>query len=225
VRGGDLNRFWRMGLLLVGPIVHAMFRVRVAGIEHVPSTGAAILVFNHVSALDGPVLAVATGRRLRRETRFLVAAEFLEGGPMAWVLRNMDQIPIRRGEGDAGALDAAIEVLREGGLTALAPEGTVDGGEGANGLQRLRSGLARIALPTGAPIIPVGIWGTQARYPKSGFTWRRPLRPRLAIAYGPPLLPWGSVEDPEDVETLLARARLHLEEQVERARRLAGAPT
>jgi 1-acyl-sn-glycerol-3-phosphate acyltransferase len=225
VHAGELNRFWRGALLVFGPLVRLLFRVRVSGLEHVPSSGPAILAFNHVSVLDGPVLGIETGRRLRRETRFLVAAEFFRRGLFGWVLRHADQIPIRRGEGDAQALDEAIETIRRGALAAIAPEGRIDDHGGAQGLQRIRSGIARIALPTGAPVVPVGIWGTQARYPSAGISLRAPLRPRLALAFGPPILPWGDVEVPDDVEAFVAKVYEQLDDQVARARRMTGAST
>ena len=222
MRAGELNPFWRWGLVVVGPLVRLCMRIRVEGIERVPSTGPAILAFNHVSALDGPILAIETGRRLRRETRFLVAAEYVRNRWFGWILRNADQIPIRRGQGDSAALDEAIDTIKRGALAALAPEGRVDDDGGTNGLQRIRSGIARIALPTGAPVVPVGIWGTQSRFPRGGLRLTRPFRTRTALAFGPPLLPVGDVEDPDDVEAFVDRVRAHLETQVEEAKRLAG---
>ncbi|HEX6131089.1 MAG TPA: lysophospholipid acyltransferase family protein [Actinomycetota bacterium] len=217
MRGGELNLWWRAGLALASPLVRLLFRVRVRGLEHVPSAGPAILAFNHVSALDGPVLAIAVGARLRRESRFLVATEFF-GRPLhGAILRRFDQIPIRRGASDDGALEAAVRTVRRGALLAIAPEGTVNA-DGATDLQRIRSGVARVALPTGAPIVPVGIWGTQRRWPRSGLRYDRPWRPRLALAFGPPLLPTGDAGEAADVDELTARLRAHLEEQVEAAR-------
>jgi 1-acyl-sn-glycerol-3-phosphate acyltransferase len=220
VRAGELNAFWRWGLAITGPLVRLVFRVRVSGLEHIPSTGPAIVAFNHVSALDGPVVGIEIARRLRREVRFLVAAEYFRVRSVGWILRYADQIPIRRGEGDAHALDTVIDALRHGSLTALAPEGRVDDEAGANGLQRIRSGVARIALPTGAPVIPAAIWGTQARISRKGWHFGRPFRPRLALIVGPPILPVGDLEDATDVETFLARIRDRLETQVADARAL-----
>ena len=118
-----------------------------------------------------------------------------------------DQIPIRRGDGDAHALDAALETLREGSLLAIAPEGAVTW-EPTGELQRIRSGFARLALPTGVPIVPVGLWGTQMRYPRTGVNWGPPWRPRLAIVFGPPILPEGGSSADADVEDL-TRANAH----------------
>ena len=219
---GELNAWWRTGLRLATPLAHLLFRVRVVGSEHVPARGPAIIAFNHVSALDGPVLAIELSRRTRRETRFLVAAEFFRRRFFGWVLRTFDQVPIRRGENDAHALDTALEKLRDGWLVAIAPEGAVSldpDGE----LQRIRSGFARLALPTGTPIVPVGIAGTQRRWPRAGINWGRPWRPRLAIVFGPPILPAGDETAEADVEDLRARLRDRLDEQVAAARALAAA--
>ena len=222
VAGGELNRWWRAGLPIAAPLVRIVFRVRVVGAEHVPLSGSAILAFNHVSALDGPILAIELGQRIKRESRFLVAAEFFERRVIGAILRRYDQIPIRRGEADDAALDGATAVVKGGALLAIAPEGTVNT-EPAT-LLRIRSGVARIALPTGAPVIPVGIWGTQRRWPKTGLTWRRPWRPRLAIVFGEPILPAGDIDDERDVEDFRERMRAQIERQVARARALTGEP-
>jgi len=222
VAGGELNRWWRVGLPIVTPLVRLVFRTRVDGLEHLPSSGATIVAFNHISALDGPVLAIEIGRRIKRESRFLVAAEFFRKGFFGWILRRYDQIPIRRGEGDGSALEAALTAVKEGVLLAVAPEGTVN--PDPDTLMRIRSGVARIALPSGAPVIPVGIWGTHRRWPATGRSWGRPWRPSLAIVFGEPLLAAGDVDDDGDVEAFRERLRAHLVRQVERARSISGEP-
>jgi 1-acyl-sn-glycerol-3-phosphate acyltransferase len=223
VGAGELNLWWRWGAVLTMPLVRAMFRIRVEGLEHVPASGPAILAFNHVSVLDGPVLGIEVAWRHRRETRFLVAAEFFGHPFNGAILRRFEQIPIRRGQGDEHALDEAIATVRRGALAAIAPEGAVNA-DGAVELQRVRRGVARIALPTGAPIVPAGIWGTQRRWPRSGLTFRRPWRPVVALAFGPPLLaPADAADEAAAVEDLTARLRERLATQVERARAIADA--
>jgi 1-acyl-sn-glycerol-3-phosphate acyltransferase len=220
VSRGDLNVWWRLGIPLVVPIERALFRVRVTGIHHVPLDGPAILAFVHVSVLDGPCLAIEVAWRRRRAVRFLVAAEVFEHPVTGWFLRRFRQIPIRRGRGDAGALDEAVATIRRGALAAIAPEGAVNPRPGE--LQRTRSGLARIALPTGAPVIPVGIWGTHRRWPRSGWHWGPPLRPRLSLAFGEPIEPTGDVSRPDDIDAFVALVRQRLERQLAEARKLAG---
>ncbi len=111
-------------------------------------------------------------------------------------------------------------MIRRGALAALAPEGTVNG-DGRE-LLRIKSGVARIALPTGAPVIPLGIWGTQDRWPKRGIRWARPLRPRLSLAFGPPLLPLGDADARSDIDDFRARLRGQLATQVALAREMTG---
>jgi 1-acyl-sn-glycerol-3-phosphate acyltransferase len=219
---GDLNVWWRLGIVLVVPIERALFRVRVSGIHHVPLTGPAILAFVHISVLDGPCLAIEAAWRRRRAVRFLVAAEVFEHPVTGWFLRRFRQIPIRRGRSDAGALDEAVATIRRGALAAIAPEGAVNTRPGE--LQRIRSGLARIALPTGAPVIPVGIWGKHNRWTKSGRRWGSPLRPRLSMAFGEPIQPTGDVSRPDDIDAFVALVRKRLERQLAEARKQADDP-
>jgi 1-acyl-sn-glycerol-3-phosphate acyltransferase len=216
VSSGELNPWWRYGITVASPLLRLLFRVRTTGLEHVPARGSTLLAFNHVSALDGPALAIAFAARTGRPVRFLVAAEFFRRWFHGWVLRTFEQIPIRRGQGDGAALDAALDALRAGSVIALAPEGAVNADP--EHLQRIRSGIARLALPTGAPIVPVGMWGTQMRWPRGGIRWSRPWRPTLVIAFGPPILPDGDVASEDDVDTLRDRVRDRLEDQIAIAR-------
>ncbi len=219
---GDLDVWWRFGVPLALPIVRVLFRVRVAGIHHVPFEGPAILAFDHVSVLDGPCIAIETAWRRRRATRYLVAAELFRVPVSGWFLRRYRQIPIRRGRRDAGALDEAIATIRRGALAGIAPEGAVNPDPGR--LQRVRSGVARIALPTGAPVIPVGVWGTHRRWRKTGPNWGAPLRPRLGIAFGGPIEPTGDVGEQRDIDGFVERVREGLVRQLAEARSLAGDP-
>ena len=215
------NLWWKLGAPLVRPIERALFRVTVEGIEGVPA-GPTILAFNHVSVLDGPCLAIETSLRLRRGLRFLAAAELFKVFFFGWVLRSFEQIPIRRGQQDSGALDEAIALVRAGALAAVAPEGRVGENPDA-GMQRIRSGLARVALPAGAQVVPVGIWGTQLRWPKTGLKLERPWkRPHLAIVYGQPFSAAGNADSTGDIEIFGERLRQALEPVVARARQLSG---
>lgn len=221
-RRGDLNGWWRFGIAVVGLIWWILFRLRVEGTDRVPPAGPAIVAGNHVSALDGVALALATGSRSRRMTRFLVAAEFFRKIRFGWALRLYRQIPLRRGQRDQDALDIAIGTIRGGALAGIFPEGTVNPGPD-DGLLRGRGGAARIALATGSPVVPVGIWGTQDRWPKSGLHFRRPWRPVVAISYGEPISPRGDPEAAEDVQAFTDLVMMAISKQAERARALADA--
>lgn len=219
---GDLNIWWKLGVPIAELIVRALFRVRVAGIHHVPLDGPAILAFVHVSVLDGPSLAAEVAWRRRRTVRFLVAAEIFDVPVSGLFLRRYRQIPVRRGKSDAGALEEVIATIHSGVVAAIAPEGTVNPAPGE--LQRIRSGIARIALPTGALVIPVGIWGTQRRWSRAGRHWGRPLRPRLGFAFGPAIEPSGDASVQDDIDAFVTRVREALERQLAEARSLAGDP-
>ena len=218
MRGDERNPWWRVGAPIARVFERVLFRVRVEGAEHVPGSGPAILAFNHVSVLDGPCLAIETSLLRKREIRFLVAAEVFDHPVLGWVLRSFEQIPIRRGESDSGALDRAIATVGGGAVAALAPEGRVNG-DPAHGLQRIRSGVARMSIPAAAPVVPIGIWGTHERWPKTGPSleriWRRPV---LAIAYGAAVDPSGDAASREDIDALRERVAVAIATQVARAR-------
>jgi len=213
------NRWWRLGLATVRPIVGGLVAVRSQGWERIPSRGPAVLAFGHVSVLDGPLLAIETMHRTHRPTRFLVAAEIFGRPVLGPILRRYEQIPIRRGERDGDALADAIRSLREGALVAVAPEGRVNG-QPDGGLQRVRSGTARVSLASGAALLPVGIWGTQSRWPKGGPRYLARLRTPVGISIGPPILPVGDPDDVEVVTELTARIADGLSQEMGRARAL-----
>jgi 1-acyl-sn-glycerol-3-phosphate acyltransferase len=216
---GDLNGWWRGGLAIAGPLVHAAFRFEVVGAERVPR-GAALVAANHVSALDGVLLAVANGRGARRMTRFLVAAEFFAKRRFGWALRLYRQIPLRRGVGDEEALREAVATVSAGALAGIFPEGRVNS-EPDGGLQRGHRGVARIALAAKAPVVPVGVWGTQERWPQRGLHLGRPWRPTVAVVYGRPVEPQGDVASLEEVRAFTARVMRAIDEQARIARDVA----
>ncbi len=220
---GDLNGWWRFGIAVVGFVMYLLFRIRIRGADRIPRTGPAIVAGNHVSALDGVVLALVVGQRARRMTRFLAGAEFFDRSAYGWALRTYRQIPIRRGEGDTGALDEAITTVRAGALAGIFPEGRVNPSP-EDGLQRGRSGAARIALESGAPVIPVGIWGTQVRWPQPGLRYGRPWRPTLSLVFGSPLPAEGSATSTEDVLRFTESIMAGIAERVDDARRLSARP-
>jgi 1-acyl-sn-glycerol-3-phosphate acyltransferase len=205
-----------VALAVVGPLCRLVFRLRVLDAERIPRTGPALLAANHISVLDGPLLCVPplqTGRPIR----FLVAAEMFRSaaGPL---LRAYEQIPIVREAGDATALDEAVSTVRSGALAGIFPEGRVHPGD-ADSLQRVRTGAARIALSAGAPIVPVGIWGTNTRWPRPGLKLRAPLRPTATVAFGRPLESSGDASSVRDVQALTERLAHGISAERDRARR------
>jgi putative phosphoserine phosphatase/1-acylglycerol-3-phosphate O-acyltransferase len=215
--GPELNGWWRAALALVGPALRLLFCIRWSGAERIPRGGPAILAANHASALDGILLAYLVARQRGRPTRYLVAAEFFERRFQGFWLRTFKQIPIRRGMGDSGALDEAVATVRAGAIAGIFPEGMVNSNPGGPML-RGRTGVARIAVAAGAPVIPVGIWGTQVRWPRTGLTFRRPFRPTVVLAFGPPMEPKGDPSSLDDIQAFTALAMTRIAEQVVESR-------
>jgi 1-acyl-sn-glycerol-3-phosphate acyltransferase len=151
--------YWTIKIVLT-PVFRAAFRVRVEGRENVPRGGPVILAANHRSFLDSMFIPLVVPRRVT----FVAKAEYFDDPKTAWFFRGVGQIPIRREGGSAseGALLAATEVLQRGGVFGIYPEGTRtrDGR-----LHRGHTGVARLALRTGAPIVPVGLVGTDEVQP------------------------------------------------------------
>src|SRR5437660_1185343 len=151
--------YWILKAVLT-PILRFLFKVRVEGLEHVPKDGAAILASNHLSFSDSIFLPLV----LRRRITFVAKAEYFEDKKTAWFFRAVGQIPIKRGGGSASqrALDSAMEVLKEGGLFGIYPEGT----RSPDGcLYKGHTGVARLALKSGAPVLAVAMIGTREAQP------------------------------------------------------------
>jgi 1-acyl-sn-glycerol-3-phosphate acyltransferase len=222
MRRSELNHWWSIVSSIANVAMRAIFRVHVEGMTNVPTQGPAIIAFNHVSVIDGPAVGIVVARGRRRESRFLVASEVFRQRVSGWLLRSFDQIPIRRGEGDTDALEEAIRTVSGGAIAAIAPEGRVND-DGATEMLRFHRGVARLALATKAPVVPVGIWGTQERWPKSGRRYGKPWRPRLAFVIGDAVSPAGDPSDGDDLIAFTQQVREAVEVQVARARVVAGA--
>ncbi len=171
--------YWVLKVLL-SPFFYLLWRIRVEGRDHIPATGPVILAPNHVTFLDSMFLPLV----LRRRVTFVAKAEYFDSWKTAWFFRAAGQIPMRREGGSASerALAAARDVLKEGNVLGIYPEGTrsPDGR-----LYRGHTGAARLALGCGAPIIPVGLVGTSAVQPP-GSNRPRPFK-KVTVHFGAPL--------------------------------------
>ena len=147
--------YWLFKIILT-PLLYLMFRTKVQGRENIPKRGGAILAANHVSFLENFMIPAVT--RFRKVT-YVAKAEYFESWKTRWFYAGAGQIPMSRTGGDAGdaALIAAEGAIAAGDLFGIYPEGTrsPDGR-----LYRGKTGVARVALRTGAPLIPVGVIGT-----------------------------------------------------------------
>jgi 1-acyl-sn-glycerol-3-phosphate acyltransferase len=146
------------------------FRVRVHHRERIPEAGPVVLVANHSTLVEGPLLFGLMGRR----AVFLVKREMFVG-PAGWALRRIGQLAVRRGEPDREPLAAAVAVLRAGGLVGVFPEGTRGRGE----VVAAQHGAAWLARATGAVVLPVACRGTM----RPDGSARR-FRPRVDVLVG-----------------------------------------
>lgn len=166
------GRWW--GQMVGFCTAHVVWRTRVRGLEHV-ATGPVLLAVNHVSVLDGPLVYSSN----RRSVQFLVKKEMFRGF-FGWVLRQVGQIPVDRSGTDRAALAAAVAVLRDGGVAGIFPEGS----RGRGDVAAVRTGIAWIALQSGAPVVPVAVLGTRRTgEPANGLPR---LGRRLHVVHGEP---------------------------------------
>ncbi|MFG1924180.1 lysophospholipid acyltransferase family protein [Cryptosporangium sp. NPDC048952] len=182
--------YWVFKVLLTLPMT-LYFRPRVEGIEHVPARGPVILASNHVSYLDWLILPLVV--RWRRISFLAKHDYFIEPGLRGrwkrYFFTATGQVPVVRGGASAGdaALNTAVGLLRDGRVVGIFPEGTRtrDGR-----LYRGRTGLARIAAASGAPVIPCATIGVfelappGAKFPRPG---------RVTVKFAPPMR-WGTEE-------------------------------
>ena len=176
--------YWFLKWVALGPVLRMVFRPQVTGAEHVPASGPAILASNHLSYADWLFMPLTLSRRVT----FVAKAEYFNTpGIKGWFQKGFfssaGQVPIDRSGASAaeGALTAAKRVLDAGDLFGIYPEGTRshDGK-----LYRGKTGVARLALETGVPVIPVAVVGTDVVAPpgKTFGSFTRPM-----VRFGKPL--------------------------------------
>jgi 1-acyl-sn-glycerol-3-phosphate acyltransferase len=177
--------FYVIAHFVIRPIFWLLFRPRVIGREHVPSTGPVILASNHLSFIDSIAIPIVAPRRVT----LLAKAEYFTGsGVGGWLSKalftGLGALPVERGTQRAAqaALDPALGVLTEGGAFGIYPEGT----RSRDGkLGRGKTGVAWLALTAACPVVPVAVAGTDRVQP-IGAHWPRPRR--ISITFGEPLI-------------------------------------
>jgi 1-acyl-sn-glycerol-3-phosphate acyltransferase len=184
VTKGDVVFYWLLKFVLLGPWLRLLFRPRVEGADNVPSEGAAIIASNHLSFSDSIFMPLMVSRRVT----FLAKQEYFTGHGMKGLLSRLfftgvGQVPIDRSSGSAAkaALETGKRILAEGKLLGIYPEGTrsPDGR-----LYRGKTGVARMALEAGVPVIPVAMIGTREVQPIGK---KLPRIRRIGIRFGPAL--------------------------------------
>lgn len=183
-------QFWTRAVLhlliqyVLAPLARLVYRPIVDGADRVPTTGPLIIAANHLSAVDTAVIPLVTPRPVA----FLGKAEYFQGkGIKGRLMKNfltaLGYVPVDRGNAHAAlsALDAATKVLESGGAFGIYPEGT----RSRDGrLHRGRTGVAQLALSTGATVVPVALFGTEKLLPMGKII---PRLHRVTVRFGKPL--------------------------------------
>ena len=176
--------YWLFKYVFMGPLLSLLGRPKVEGLEHVPHSGPMILASNHLAVADSFYLPLVVSRRIT----FLAKAEYftgtgLKGRFQRWFYTAAGQVPIDRTDADSAqsALITAERILNDGKLLGMYPEGTrsPDGR-----LYKGKTGLARLALESGVPVIPVAMIGTDVVNPPGSKMWRFG---RVKVKFGKPM--------------------------------------
>jgi len=158
-------------------LMRLLFRVEGHGTEHIPAEGAVLIVANHSSVLDPPIV----GGMCPRQLTFLAKAELFRVPGFGWLIRRLGAQPLRREGADPSALRMARRVLAEGKALLVFPEGT-RGEEGV--LREAKPGAALLAVQSGAAVVPAYVHGTGRAWPRG----RRLPRPvKVRVTFGAPL--------------------------------------
>jgi 1-acyl-sn-glycerol-3-phosphate acyltransferase len=158
------------------PYCRIVFRLHAVGLEHVPAGGPAILAPSHFSAMDHWFVGIL----LRRRVRFMAKSQLFRGPMLEFILSHAGAFPVRRGRRDEEAMTTARMLLDQGSVLVI----YIEGGRSRTGRlgERARPGVGRLALETGAPVVPVAIYGSERAR-----NWRRLEVPKVTVGYGEPL--------------------------------------
>jgi 1-acyl-sn-glycerol-3-phosphate acyltransferase len=171
-----MNTYYRGWHYLLRGAVPLLASMKVRGTEHIPRSGPALLVGNHISLCDPPVLMAY----VKRHIHFMVKAELFSTFPMSILMPPGKPIKVNRGKVDRNALRQAEAFLKSGEVVAIYAEGTRNRTGAA---QEARAGVVFLAQRTGAPMVPAAISGTERVFSPS-FPWYR--RVQIQLTFGPP---------------------------------------
>jgi 1-acyl-sn-glycerol-3-phosphate acyltransferase len=186
--GYSYSRGWRqVSRLVLHPGVRLLIKCRWQGRENIPKTGGIILAPNHMSYVDWATIALFSDGYAHRYPVFMIKSPIFEVKVIGPMMHKFGQLPVYRGRGDAGlVLKQAEQALRDGAAVIVYPEGTATRDPGLWPMVG-KTGAARLALTTGAPVIPIAQWGAQHILPYGS---KKPdLFPRKTVRMvaGPPV--------------------------------------
>ena len=186
---------------IVPPVAKTVWRPDVRGLDNIPPTGGVILASNHLSFADSVMIPIVVPRKVV----FLAKSDYFTrpglGGAAqrAW-FQGLGMLPVDRDDTRAalGSLDTALEVLGRGEAFGIYPEGT----RSRDGrLYRGRTGVARLSVAAGVPIVPVGMLGTDKVQP-IGQPYPKPFRGKVTVRFGKPIETTGRADDRTSLRAL-----------------------
>ena len=173
--------YWLLKYVLLGPLLRLIYRPKAFGLDNIPAEGPVILASNHLSFIDSFFIPLLVPRRMV----YLGKADYFDSWKTRWFMKIAGVIPVRREGGSASeaAIQAGVDALKTGALIGIYPEGTrsPDGR-----LYRGKTGVGRMALEAGVPVVPIAVRGTTeimpigARFPKT-------IPGRVRVQFGKPL--------------------------------------
>jgi len=179
----------RLSRRILVTLFRLLVRLEVAGLEHIPSEGAFILVANHLHALDPAIGLLLVPRRVVG-----VAKDKWARPPFGWLLGAMGDL-VYVGETRRGAVPQLLEVLRSGGVVAILPEGTRSP---TGAMVPAHRGVALLATRAGVPIVPAAAYGQE----RAVASWKRLRRVRVRVQVGPPIVLPGGPHDRRSLQAL-----------------------
>ena len=187
---------WRLIRVVVRIIVAIASDVHTVGRQNVPETGPLIIASNHLSWTDVPIIPAFLKRRV-----VYMGKEETFKGKGGWLVRFLGAFPVKRGEADRQSLRTAEEQLKAGRILSIFPEGTRSK---LHTLGQAHAGLGMIALRSGAPVLPVAIYGSEKSFKK--------FRPRITIIFGEPMIltPKGKKITREDIDQSTEQVMLRI---------------
>ncbi len=179
---------WRLfSRIILHPGLRLLMRFRLSGKENIPETGGIILAPNHMSYADWPAIALFSDGYAKRYPVFMIKSAIFEVKVIGPLMYKFGQLPVYRGRGDAGlVLKQAEQALRAGACVIVYPEGTATRDPDLWPMTG-KTGAARLALTTGAPVIPVAQWGAQEVLPYGSKKPKLWPRTTVRMTAGPPV--------------------------------------
>ncbi len=183
---------YHLARLLFRPEAFPYARFDLHGLKNIPTSGPVLLASNHRSYFDVAALGLVAAR-LGRPVRFMAKQEVFDAPVVGWLARALGGIPVERGSGSSDPMGRAAAALRAGEVVIVLPQGTIPRGEEFfDPVLHGRTGTARLAAESGAPVVPIGLWGTERVWPRASkipnmTNLQHPPRVRVSVGSAVPM--------------------------------------